>query len=77
LNTFVLKFPEIRFINIDSITYAGDLSRIDEHIQSSSNYLFEKTDIRDKDTVREIYKKYNPTGTIHFAAETHVDRSIS
>lgn len=77
LNTFVRRNPEIDFINIDSITYAWDLSRIDEQIQTSSNYHFEKADIRDKSTLWEIYKKYNPTGTIHFAAETHVDRSIA
>ncbi len=77
MNTYVQKFPETHFINIDSITYAGDLSRIDEEVEKSENYHFEKADIRDKSTLWEIYKKYNPTGTIHFAAETHVDRSIA
>lgn len=77
MNTYVQKFPETHFINIDSITYAGDLSRIDAEVEKSENYHFEKVDICEKNNILDIYKKYSPTGTIHFAAETHVDRSIA
>lgn len=77
LNIFVPKFPETHFINLDSLTYAWDVWRISDSVQKSKNYQFEQCDIRKKDTVLEIYKKYQPNGTIHFAAETHVDRSIA
>lgn len=63
-------------MNLDSITYAGDLNRIDEGVQKSTNYIFEKVDIREKKLLESLYKKYAPSGTIHFAAESHVDRSI-
>lgn len=76
LDIFVPKFREIRFINLDNITYAWDLSRISDRVQESENYLFEHVDIRNKEKIVNLYKKYTPTGTIHFAAETHVDRSI-
>jgi dTDP-glucose 4,6-dehydratase len=73
----VVKFPEIHFINLDCITYAGDIFRIESEVLVSPNYTFEKIDIRDKDSIDSIYKKCAPAGTIHFAAETHVDRSIT
>lgn len=76
LNKFVLKFPEINWVNIDILTYAWKLENISEEVTKSSNYFFEKIDIRDKPHLKEIYKKYNPTDIIHFAAESHVDNSI-
>ncbi len=76
LNTFALLHKEICFVNLDSVTYAGCLARIDEKVSMGKNYIFEKADIRDKESVQKIYEKYKPTDIIHFAAETHVDRSI-
>lgn len=76
LNKYVLINPEIDFINIDALTYAGKLENISTEVLSSPNYAFEKVDIRDIETLRNIYKKYSPTDIIHFAAESHVDNSI-
>lgn len=77
LNTYVLKYPEIKWINIDALTYAGKIENIDQAIQDANNYHFEQVDIRDVDTLRAVYKKYQPTDIIHFAAESHVDNSIA
>ncbi|MDD3645896.1 MAG: dTDP-glucose 4,6-dehydratase [Candidatus Gracilibacteria bacterium] len=76
LNKYVLAYPEIDFINIDALTYAGKLENINQKVTSSSNYFFEQVDIRNKKALREVYEKYNPTDIIHFAAESHVDNSI-
>lgn len=77
LNIFVKKYPDIDFINIDVLTYAGKLENIDDDVKNAKNYFFEQVDIRDKNKLREVYQKYNPTDIIHFAAESHVDNSIS
>lgn len=76
LSKYVIQFPEIHFINLDLLTYAGDLGKISSEAKSASNYSFEKVDIRNIDALREIYQKYQPTDIIHFAAESHVDNSI-
>ncbi|MDD5769915.1 MAG: dTDP-glucose 4,6-dehydratase [Candidatus Gracilibacteria bacterium] len=76
LNKYVLLHPEIDFINIDALTYAGKLENISSEVSSSSNYAFEKVDIRDIESLKKVYKKYSPTDIIHFAAESHVDNSI-
>ncbi len=76
LNIFVRKYPNIDWINIDMLTYAGKLENIDQKVKSSDNYNFEQVDIRNKDKLREVYEKYKPTDIIHFAAESHVDNSI-
>ncbi len=76
LNTYVLKFPEIDFINLDALTYAWNLKKIDESVKISPNYYFEKVDITDIEALKQIYIKYKPTDIIHFAAESHVDNSI-
>ncbi len=76
LNKFVLKFPEIKWVNIDALTYAGKLENIDSEVEKAHNYSFEKVDIRDIDALRNVYTKYTPTDIIHFAAESHVDNSI-
>jgi len=76
LNIFVPQYPDIDFINIDLLTYAGDMSNIVIEVQSAQNYFFEKVDIRDIAALERIYTKYQPTDSIHFAAETHVDKSI-
>ena len=76
LNKYVLEYPNIDFINIDFLTYAWKLENISEKVKNSNNYFFEKINIKDKKSLKEIYAKYNPTDIIHFAAESHVDNSI-
>ncbi len=76
LNLFVLQYPNIVFINIDALTYAGKLSNIADVVQKADNYIFENVDIRDIHTLRTVYEKHKPTDCIHFAAESHVDNSI-
>jgi len=73
---FVQKYPGYRIINMDSLTYAGNLENLQD-IESADNYTFQKADIRDKDAVDEVFNTYRPDGVIHLAAESHVDRSIS
>ena len=67
-----------RIINIDVLTYAGNLENLVEIDRSygNSRYFFEKVDICDTEHLQEIFKKYNIDSVIHFAAESHVDRSI-
>ena len=72
---FVNKYPNDRIVNIDSLSYAGNLENIKD-VQGSSNYLLEKVDIRNSKRVNELFEKYNPDTIIHLAAESHVDRSI-
>jgi dTDP-glucose 4,6-dehydratase len=76
LNKYVLLYPEIDFINIDALTYAWKLENICDEVKNTSNYFFEKVDIRNIEEIEKIYKKYSPTDIIHFAAESHVDKSI-
>lgn len=73
---FVLKYPNYRIINIDALTYAGNLENLTA-IEAAANYTFEKVDIVDAAAVQAIFTKYMPDGVIHLAAESHVDRSIS
>ncbi len=74
LNKFVPLNPDTLFVNIDALTYAGDLANVE--VSEAKNYSFEKADIRDKTRLEEIFAKYKPDGVIHFAAESHVDNSI-
>ncbi len=74
LNYFVPKDRKKLFFNVDILTYAGNLKNI--NVASCSNYVFEKIDIRNRKNLEKIFKEYNPTGVIHFAAESHVDFSI-
>jgi dTDP-glucose 4,6-dehydratase len=64
-----------KVINIDKLTYAGNLSSLTE-VSSSSNYFFEQTDICDQKAIESIFDKYQPDAIMHLAAESHVDRSI-
>jgi dTDP-glucose 4,6-dehydratase len=73
---FVGKYPEYIIVNADKLTYAGNLENLTE-IENKKNYKFEKTDIVDKQSVVELFDKYNFDGVIHLAAESHVDRSIA
>jgi len=72
---FVNKYPDYLIINVDALTYAGNLENL-EDIENASNYKFEKADIKDKDAISAIFDKYKVTDIIHLAAESHVDRSI-
>lgn len=76
LNKFVPLHPEISWINLDALTYAGKLENISAKVSNASNYVFEKVDIRDTLALRAAYERYSPTDVIHFAAESHVDNSI-
>lgn len=76
LNKYVSLYPEIKFVNLDALTYAGSLDKLDDAVKNAPNYAFEHVDIRDIDSLRTLYEKYKPTDIIHFAAESHVDNSI-
>ncbi len=72
---FVNKYPEYNIINVDKLTYAGNLANLTD-IENASNYKFVKADICDFEQMRELMETENVTGVIHLAAESHVDRSI-
>ena len=71
----VNKYPEYRIINLDKLTYAGNLENLRD-IEDKPNYVFVKADICDFDTVLKVMREYAVDGIIHLAAESHVDRSI-
>lgn len=73
---FVQKYPEYKIVNLDSLTYAGNLENILD-IEKSPNYEFVKVDIRNADAINKLFEKYRFDGVLHLAAESHVDRSIS
>ena len=72
---FVTKYPDYRIVNLDKLTYAGNLANLRD-IEDSPNYVFEKGDICDLDMLRALFGQYDIDGVIHLAAESHVDRSI-
>ena len=72
---FVNKYPDYRIVNLDKLTYAGNLANLRD-IENAPNYTFVKADICDYDTIRELFRKYDIDGVIHLAAESHVDRSL-
>lgn len=69
------KHPEYKVINIDALTYAGNLENLKD-IDENSNYMFIKVDIRDRERIEEIFKNNEIVSVVNFAAESHVDRSI-
>ncbi len=73
---FVMKYPDYKIINLDALTYAGNLENLKD-IESKPNYSFIKADITDAASIFQIFEQYKPDGVIHLAAESHVDRSIS
>lgn len=73
---FVNKYPEYRIVNLDKLTYAGNLANLRD-IESMSNYVFVKGDICDFGAVCSLFSDYGIDGVIHLAAESHVDRSIA
>lgn len=72
---FVTKYPQYQIVNIDALTYAGNLENLKD-IEDLPNYAFEKVDITDEPALRAVFEKHKPDAVIHLAAESHVDRSI-
>jgi dTDP-glucose 4,6-dehydratase len=72
---FVNKYPDYKIINLDKLTYAGNLANLKD-IEDKPNYLFVKGDICDESLVNNLFAEHKVDGVIHLAAESHVDRSI-
>ena len=73
---FVKKYPDYKIVNLDNLTYAGNLANLRD-IEKEPNYEFVKADITAGEMMKALFKKYRFDGVIHLAAESHVDRSIS
>ena len=73
---FVKKYPDYKIVNLDNLTYAGNLANLRD-IEKEPNYEFVKADITAGELMKALFKKYRFDGVIHLAAESHVDRSIS
>ncbi|CAM3966385.1 dTDP-glucose 4,6-dehydratase [Flavobacterium antarcticum] len=73
---FVNKYPEKKILNLDALTYAGNLENLKD-LEATENYEFIKADITDAQAIFDIFEKHQPIGVIHLAAESHVDRSIT
>lgn len=73
---FVEKYPEYKIVNLDKLTYAGNLNNLKD-IENKPNYEFVKGDIVDADFIQKLFEERKFDGVIHLAAESHVDRSIS
>jgi dTDP-glucose 4,6-dehydratase len=73
---FVTKYPQYQIVNLDKLTYAGNLANLTD-IENFPNYTFVKGDIVDADFINNLFTEHQFDGVIHLAAESHVDRSIS
>lgn len=73
---FVQKHSEYHIVNLDALTYAGNLENLKD-IENAPNYTFEHANINDAEKINELFVKYNFDGVVHLAAESHVDRSIT
>jgi len=73
---FVNKYPDYHIVNLDALTYAGNLENLKD-VADAPNYTFVKGDITDEEFIPQLFEKYDFDGVIHLAAESHVDRSIS
>src|SRR3569832_14176 len=73
---FVKNYPDYSIINLDKLTYAGNLANLRD-IEHEPNYKFLKGDIVDTDFLQKPFADYHPDSVIHLAAESHVDRSIT
>lgn len=73
---FVKKYPHYKIVNLDKLTYAGNLENLRD-IENEPNYLFVKGDITDLDLLRKLFAEHKFTAVLHCAAESHVDRSIT
>jgi dTDP-glucose 4,6-dehydratase len=72
---FVTKYPDYKIVNLDALTYAGNLENLSD-IDQSPNYFFEKVNILDVEELQRVFSEHKITDVIHLAAESHVDRSI-
>src|SRR5437762_3634370 len=72
---FVKKYPGYTIVNLDALTYAGNLENLAD-VENAPNYIFEKANILNVGEVDKVFNDYYPDGIIHLAAESHVDRSI-
>jgi dTDP-glucose 4,6-dehydratase len=72
---FVTRYPNYKIINLDALTYAGNLENLKD-IEQSPNYSFEKVNLLDAEELERVFQQHQPDGVIHLAAESHVDRSI-
>jgi dTDP-glucose 4,6-dehydratase len=72
---FANKYPNYKIINLDKLTYAGNLENLKD-VDGRPNYAFEKVDIVNAEAVKNCFEKHQPDAVIHLAAESHVDRSI-
>lgn len=73
---FVRKYPQYRIVNLDALTYAGNLENLRD-VVDAPNYIFERGDITQSDYLKRLFETYDFDGVIHLAAESHVDRSIA
>ncbi len=73
---FVNKYPDYKIVNLDALTYAGNLENLTD-IEDQPNYTFRKMDVLEYEAIMELFETENITDVIHLAAESHVDRSIS
>jgi len=73
---FVSKYPEYKIVNLDCLTYAGNLENLKE-VEGASNYFFEKVNLLEEENLRKVFDEHGITDVIHLAAESHVDRSIT
>ncbi len=73
---FVTKYPQYKIINLDKLTYAGNLENLTD-IEDKPNYTFVKGDITNLELLRQLFKEHQFTAVLHCAAESHVDRSIT
>src|SRR4029079_12867443 len=72
---FVNKYPSYHIVNLDALTYAGNLENLQD-VDTKPNYSFEKGDITDEERIKKLFVTYHFDAVIHLAAESHVDRSI-
>lgn len=72
---FLEKYADVRLINLDLLTYAGDMKNLSE-VQNNDRHIFVQGDICDRSLVESLFNTYDVRGVIHFAAESHVDNSI-
>lgn len=75
IQLFVKKYPNYKIINLDALTYAGNLENLKE-IENAPNYFFERVNILDTGDLERVFSVHKPDSVIHLAAESHVDRSI-
>src|SRR5215470_12754681 len=72
---FVNKYPGYKIVNLDALTYAGNLENLKD-VEHAQNYFFEHANILEPDVLLNVFEQHDITDVIHLAAESHVDRSI-